>query len=469
MAETVQAVMDSMVPALHDFVHLKIFSESEIKALVDRRRNWEYMLIRKETRKEDWLEYVAFEMNLLKLQTMRKARSPAAASSPSSPSQFHIEQHIHFIFTRALRKFKTDVTMWMQYIDFAKKNDSNKRLGRIYAEALQIHPHSELLWLSSAEWEFFSNNNAKSARVVMQRSLRTIPKSEQLWLQYFNLELHYVQRMRGRREILQLEGGHVEEPGGIASIVYRNAIKSTEGGLEFRLKFLEQCSSFPQTEKLEREIMDSIASDFPNDPEAYIARAKYLLPNFAAALNLMDEGLSNSSSPDKYRIPYLDFLREIVESEQVPESDLPVVTSKYHEVVQSTAPSPELALLQAELTSISPISELLSSFPTPTSLEIPSPYITKIGLLLSHAHLRLGEYDEASKVLTSALWKLNAHSPQHLESFAALASSAIQTLLITNQVNEVESIIKKAPLDTMEGLLKIYLRHAIVEDGEEGA
>ena len=32
------------------------------------------MLIRKETRMEDWLEYVTFEMNLLKLHTMRKVR-----------------------------------------------------------------------------------------------------------------------------------------------------------------------------------------------------------------------------------------------------------------------------------------------------------------------------------------------------------------------------------------------------------
>ena len=46
MAETVQAVMDSMVPAFHDFIKLKIFTEEEIKALVDRRREWEYKLIR---------------------------------------------------------------------------------------------------------------------------------------------------------------------------------------------------------------------------------------------------------------------------------------------------------------------------------------------------------------------------------------------------------------------------------------
>jgi len=128
MAETVQAVLDSMVPALNDFVHLNIFTEAEVKSLVDRRRTWEYLLIRKETRKGDWLEYAAFEMNLLKLHSMRKGRAGSAPLSPSSPSQFHIEQHIHFIFTRALRKFKGDVTMWMQYIDFAKKNDSRKKV-----------------------------------------------------------------------------------------------------------------------------------------------------------------------------------------------------------------------------------------------------------------------------------------------------------------------------------------------------
>ena len=69
----------------------------------------------------------------------------------------------------------------------------------------------------------------------MQRALRVNPKEQQLWLQYFNLEMHYVQRMRGRREILQLEGVASKSmtenalfSGGIASIVYKNAVKAVD-------------------------------------------------------------------------------------------------------------------------------------------------------------------------------------------------------------------------------------------------
>ncbi|GMI04563.1 hypothetical protein TrRE_jg7787 [Triparma retinervis] len=462
MAETVQAVMDSMVPAFHDFIKLKIFTEEEIKALVDRRREWEYKLI-------------------------RKSRSSSSSSSPSSPSQFHVEAHIHFIFTRALRKFKSDVSMWMQYIDFAKKNDSSKKLSRIYAEALQIHPHSVPLWLSSAEWEFFSNNNAKSARVVMQRALRTVPKSEDLWLQYFNLELHYVQRMRGRREILQLEGvtakSMEESPlfsGGIASIVYQNAVKSVpKGGLAFRLKFLEQCGTFPQTDKLEHEIMESIAKDFPDDPSAYISRAQYVLPDVVAALEIMDVGLVTSHDSDNYRIRYLGFIRETLDDEVAPDESVPLLTTKYQSVCQSPPtssppPSSSLALHQASLhlhlspTSLTPISTLLSLFPPPTSLSTPDPNVTSLALLLSHAHLRMGDYTSACAVLLSSLRSLTPHSPPHLDAFASLAGTAVETLLMGGRVEEVEDILRGAPMEITEGLLMIYLNYSTASEGGGG-
>ena len=64
-------------------------------------------------------------MNLLKLYTLRVSK---LKKTSSSPSDHHIEQHIHLIFRRGLRKFKSDLNFWMQYIDFCKKNESQKKV-----------------------------------------------------------------------------------------------------------------------------------------------------------------------------------------------------------------------------------------------------------------------------------------------------------------------------------------------------
>jgi len=296
----------------------------------------------------------------------------------------------------------------------------------------------------------------------MQRALRVNPKEQQLWLQYFNLEMHYVQRMRGRREILQLEGVASKSmtenalfSGGIASIVYKNAVKAVdereEDGLEFRLEFLRLCREFPQTEKIEREIIDSIQSDFPTSPLAYVARAQYALPDLASSLRIMDSGLSISSSPLPYRIAYLEFLRDTLESGDVPSEELTEVTGKYEEIVgggEGGEMSPELALLQASMvlntgtSDLTSISRALAKFKIPDSLSSPSPHLVRLMVLLSHAHVRRGERGEGLKVVLDYMRKLNPHSPKHLEGYGVLSEIAVRLLLDAEREREAENIIK---------------------------
>eukprot|EP00518_Triparma_eleuthera_P023484 CAMPEP_0197556064 /NCGR_PEP_ID=MMETSP1320-20131121/14508_1 /TAXON_ID=91990 /ORGANISM="Bolidomonas sp., Strain RCC2347" /LENGTH=70 /DNA_ID=CAMNT_0043117155 /DNA_START=158 /DNA_END=366 /DNA_ORIENTATION=- len=70
MAEDVQFVMDSMVPALRDFVKYGLFKEYEVKSLINKRREFEYLLRRMSVRKSDYLLYLTYEFNLNKLFTL---------------------------------------------------------------------------------------------------------------------------------------------------------------------------------------------------------------------------------------------------------------------------------------------------------------------------------------------------------------------------------------------------------------
>lgn len=58
------------------------------------------------------------------------------------PPDFAIRRRIHFIFSRAARRFKGDERLWMQWIDFAERRKADKRLERIYGRALAVLPHS---------------------------------------------------------------------------------------------------------------------------------------------------------------------------------------------------------------------------------------------------------------------------------------------------------------------------------------
>jgi len=185
-------------------------------------------------------------------------------------------------------------------------------LSRIYAEGLQHHPREAGLWIEAASFEYFGyvaqdyengnkinskvvGSSIQNARVLMQRGLRINKTSADLWQQYFALELHYVQKLRGRREILELglnedgmlpsasedESDDEEARAGKMStllpsqIIFKNAIKAIPDDIQFRLRFVEACRMFPHTKQLEEYIMESVTQDFGKSVEGWVARISY--------------------------------------------------------------------------------------------------------------------------------------------------------------------------------------------------
>jgi U3 small nucleolar RNA-associated protein 6 len=338
MAEHVQAALDQMVAPLRDLMDRHIFTEDEIRSIVSRRRESEYLLRRRAARKADFVRYIEAEMLLEKLRALRTAKRKKdhrkaqrekgivddgndnddveidEDGNPKSKhpkkkdedeedpiGDVHIVQHIHLLFVRAIRKFRGDLSLHLQHAEFCKSAKSWTRLSRVYAEALQIFPRAAGIWIEAASTEFFGpNRSVSSARVLLQRALRLNGKtSEELWIQYFTLELHYAQTLKGRRKIMRpttSEGGDNSDDDDkksndedetnndetadtdynkIPMVILRNAIRTIPTNVQFRLKFLDACQEFPDTTDLMDHVQASMASDFANEPESWIARAIY--------------------------------------------------------------------------------------------------------------------------------------------------------------------------------------------------
>jgi len=261
-------------------------------------------------------------------------QQPLKPKSNSSIGDASIIQHIHLIYVRAKRKWNYDISFHIQHAEFAKEKKSFAMLSKIYAEALQIHSRNTSLWIEAASHEYFGfvagndegmsgGGSIKSARVLLQRGVRVNPHSQELWLQSFCLELHYIQKLRGRRDRLQLglmkpkivesdeSEGDDEQDGALESfyeecklprIIYRNAILAVPADILFRVKFLDQCKLFPQTLVIVDEIMASIEKDFGEKEEAWIARANFAVGNEGDGTNrigFLAEISDDESSPKK--------------------------------------------------------------------------------------------------------------------------------------------------------------------------
>ncbi len=126
---------------------------------------------------------------------------------------------IYSLYNRATRKFSGDLTIWMQYIDFARKDRAYKRLNDIFTAVARLHPTNPDIWILAATYFIDTQADMTNARSYMQRGLRFCKNSEQLWLEYAKLETLYIAKIAGRRKILgldidrskKLEGGDEDE------------------------------------------------------------------------------------------------------------------------------------------------------------------------------------------------------------------------------------------------------------------
>lgn len=157
MADTVQRMVEDMVPELEDYKRRKLFTPEEIKSIVRKRTDFEYMLqVRHRLRTSsslelmlhyclvrrglpltppiptcprarvrtgaqrrvpllvDYLRYLQYEMTLDQLRIKRKQRLGQDSSihifeKTNSLSDYALTKRIHFIFERALRKFSNDL------------------------------------------------------------------------------------------------------------------------------------------------------------------------------------------------------------------------------------------------------------------------------------------------------------------------------------------------------------------------
>ncbi|KNE67364.1 hypothetical protein AMAG_11831 [Allomyces macrogynus ATCC 38327] len=205
MADGVQLQLEAMVAELRDAQRKKLFTEVEVKSIVKQRTNFEYALRRRGANKADFIKYIDYEWNLEKIR--RKRVSRMGLRYKSSIIDYAGPKRLHHLYNRAVAKFPGDVALWLRYIDMAKKLKSYRRLGSVFARAIQLHPRNSALWILAAKWEFERNANTASARKLMQRAVHINRDAKELWAEWFKMETMYVAKIRVRKELAeQLKG-----------------------------------------------------------------------------------------------------------------------------------------------------------------------------------------------------------------------------------------------------------------------
>ncbi|CAO3700119.1 unnamed protein product [Rhizopus microsporus] len=330
MADQVQYRLERMLPELEAL-------ERRDKINHQKRTNHEYAMSRRIKQKIDFLRSIEYEINLEELRKKRIKRLGYNFDPKEKNLQYSGIKRIYSLFKRATTRFTGDLKLWLQYIDFAKKNDSNNILSGIFVQAIQYHPMNPSLWIMAASWEHEHNANIAAARTLMQRAIRLMPENQLLWHEYFRLELIYIEKIKLRRRILGIaeqsdekkdieamevdakeedriqlpaltgedvdswkedrgeltkfklsaeEAKSLEEAnnpilkGLLSKIIYDNAIQAIPHHLEFREKFIDIYREFSNTEEHIEYVYETIRRDMSQVPtaRAYLAKRHLFVP-----------------------------------------------------------------------------------------------------------------------------------------------------------------------------------------------
>ena len=137
-------------------------------------------------------------MNLEALRAKRAKRVGVKAAGHAG------QRRIFFISDRAVRKFHGDLGLWIQYVEYARKQKAYKKVSQILTDLLRLHPTKPELWTYAANYAMDQHGDMTEARSYMQRGLRFCKRSKDLWLEYARLEMIYIAKIAARRQILGL-------------------------------------------------------------------------------------------------------------------------------------------------------------------------------------------------------------------------------------------------------------------------
>lgn len=236
MADTVEQYMQDMVPELDDLRRKSIFSEDEIRHIVRRRRDFEYSLQRKPGKQQDYLNYVRYE---IAMESLRQRRSRALRWRKRSVSDYSGVRRIHQILTRATLRFKADLRLWYQHVDFCLRSGSSTVLQRVLMKAVKFHPKEASLWLLAADREL-RQGHVDAARKLLMRALRCLPKSVKVLSEFLRLEVGVAGQLLVAREMAQEtevkdEAKDVWAP---TKLLFQKGLSKLAGKAESTAKFL---------------------------------------------------------------------------------------------------------------------------------------------------------------------------------------------------------------------------------------
>lgn len=268
MAEFVEKRCEDMIPELEQMERIKLFDKNEIRGIAKKLKEFEYKIQRHTKCKEDYLRYIQYEMDLLKL--IKQRRDKFGITQKKSDIDYAIANKVNNLYKEAIFKFQDDIRFWIAYIKFCKHVRFQSSVSRMIGRMLQVHQDKPKCWHIAARWEIEENNNKQTARQFLLRGLHIHPNSQLLFIDAFRLELdETLNNIESKESKTESTPSATEDEDDMplplkrAYVIYKEASKRVED-IKFIIELLNITKEY-KSEKLQKKIVSDMIQQYAHE------------------------------------------------------------------------------------------------------------------------------------------------------------------------------------------------------------
>ncbi|CAB3259655.1 unnamed protein product [Arctia plantaginis] len=254
MAEQVNQRIEDMINELEQMRRTELYDDEEIREISRKRKEFEYHIQRRVKQKEDFAQYIAYELTLLEDISARRKRNKLGEKKKDI--EYAIAKRLNKVFKQFIYRFQDDVKIYFEYIKFCKSVGFDYAISGIIGQMLQVHGDKPKMWQLASRWESKEQNNLDNARNFLLKGIQRHPDSEDLYLELFDIELI---ALTFKAESDDDRAKQVER----VNIVWRNGAKKISS-VEYLFKIFDLCMKYEIKESFVDDIKQQIWSQNAN-------------------------------------------------------------------------------------------------------------------------------------------------------------------------------------------------------------
>ncbi|KAM3135366.1 hypothetical protein pb186bvf_012524 [Paramecium bursaria] len=189
MSDKIRYILEKHIPDLLALQKRRIFSEEEVKDILQNREQFEYDLQRRTHGLKDYMKVLDYEY---RLERQRRARALELGIKKFNNRDFTIVKRIINLWDRIMNKYRYRIDLWKQYLCFCYKINSKKQFFKVITNALRFNPFCIDIWIIGGIYEYEIAKNPFKARKIFYQGLRSNSNSKQLWCEYLKFELTFL-------------------------------------------------------------------------------------------------------------------------------------------------------------------------------------------------------------------------------------------------------------------------------------